>query len=83
MKMITRSRLTPGCSFKVGDKFIFDIESMKEYDISMPSDENIDKTHSVKEIQHYDELGYLITYGETGGIYAAQVNASWCKKVVD
>jgi hypothetical protein len=69
--------------FKVGDKFIADIELMKLNNINLT--DIVNGIQTVKNIQYDKQLGCLIGYAEWGYLNGikiyAQINARWCKKI--
>lgn len=69
--------------FKIGDKFVADVELMKSNNINLT--DVIDGIQTVKNIQYDKQLGCLIGYAEWGDLNGikiyAQINARWCKRI--
>lgn len=69
------------CRFKVGDKFLFDIDLMHKNKISISGTDS--EVHEVLRVDHYENLGEIVTYEIWGynKMPRAQINAIWLKPV--
>ena len=63
--------------FVVGDKFVFDIELMKENNITLDAVDN--EIHEVCSVEFYEGLGEIVGWWGNN-VIPSQCNAVWLKR---